>query len=237
MTQFNFDITAANTVADEQKDIDAKTDHKKTVSAEVNEAVNGAKVRQHANMMAALKDAPKTRGQLSRSNRAKVEDAMSTVGMDINKGYAKHLYDNSVALTTPATYKDIFGEDMPSQATASYFEARLIEQNMNSQKAIEARVFPAKSDDDIDKIVRKVVGGFTYAKDENGQRQRNNWRAGKLLDQYDEVITALQNAKRISDAVAEVADMLGLPAVLTKLTKLTKPPREPDRFRKFDGSH
>lgn len=208
MANFTFDITAAQNIADEEKIVTENKASKKEASEAANEAINGAKVRQYAEMMGALKDAPKSKGQLSRANRARVEDAMTAVGIDINKGTGKRLYDGGVGLTVPANYKRIFGEDfadIPTQAGAAYFESRIIEAGLDTERKIIEAVFPAQSSDDIDKIVRKVVGGYTYAKDENGERQINNWRAGKLIDQYDEVMTALQNAKRISDAVQEAA--------------------------------
>lgn len=207
--KFTFDTTAASAIAEEQIAINADMARKKEVSAETKEAIDGAKVRQYANMMAALKDAPRSKGQLTRPARSAVEDGMTAVDIDISKGQGKRLYDGSVALTNKAVYKRIFGDEMPTQGTASFFEARLIEQGLDNERKITAAAFPAQSGDDIDAIVRKVVGGYTYAKDENGERKINNWRAGKLVDQFDEVIEALHNAKRISDAVKATAEEVG----------------------------
>jgi len=204
--KFQFDIAAAEAVA--AKEVEIKG-HKETRS-EVTEEINTAKVSQYAQMMAGLRDAPRQKGQLTRPARKSVEDAMDAAGgVDISKGTGKRLYDGAVAMTNPKVYKAALGEDMPTQATAGYFEARLIEAGLTTESKITAAAFPAQSEDAIDQIVRKVVGGYTYRKNDDGTRVPNNWRAGALLDEYDEVIKRLQDAKRISDAVQAEVERVG----------------------------
>jgi len=206
MGKFAFDIAAAEAVAAHQRDIEAQ----KATRQEVTEEINTSKVRQYAEMMAGLKDAPRQKGQLTRPARKSVEDGMDAAGgLDISKGQGKRLYDGAVALTNPKVYKDVFGEDVPSQATASYFESRLVEKGLNTEQKITKAAFPAQSGDEIDAIVRKVVGGYTYRKEDDGTRVPNNWRAGALIEQYDEVIKRLQDAKRISDAVQAEVERVG----------------------------
>lgn len=202
MTKATFNIDTAVFANISETEVFSKS--AKAENAERVEEINSRKIGSYAELIASINGVKLVKGNLPKYARDKVWDGL-TADAGLSKAVAKKYLENSVGAVREF--------DFPTQATASFVEARLIEMDITSEAKLAKAVKPEAVDTPEQRVARDFVGGFTTRKDDDGNRVAGVWKQGKHTEEGDPFAAlqrlrdALDEAERIARAAMEAASV------------------------------
>lgn len=202
MTAQTFDTAVLKEFGETARDHAARQKVNRESSAEISQE----KVAQYARLTSQIWGMPVTGGKLSKTNRAAIAEAMAKhANIVAENGVGKRLLDGAVRLSHQRKSLLKQGDQSPPASMSwQQIEATLINNGFTNESQLRNALFPNAGKTEIDKVVDKFVGSFSNSKDkETGEYFHSGIRTGNNADEFDALISALHERKRIADQVAD----------------------------------